>query len=221
MKKKSSYSVINTHKSMLVQTLQFFGVEWVKTPTFLSRLLRGYFNLKPSVPRCIKSWDVSLVLKLLKSWMPLKDLSLKFLTFKLITLVALTTASRAQTLLALDIRHMSIFTDRIVFQVNTLLKTSRPGVPLPKVYLYKYQNPELCVVLTLIEYLKMTSSRRKSSSLFVSHKTFLRVSTSTLARWLKTVLNLSGIDDSRFKAHSFRSTAASVAFDAGGGVRSG
>ena len=67
---------------------------------------------------------------------PLSDLSLKIITYKLVALVALTTAARAQTLSALDIRFISEYMDKFVFQTNQLLKTSRPGVPLPTVVLY-------------------------------------------------------------------------------------
>jgi hypothetical protein len=45
--------------------------------------------------------------------------------------------------------------------------------------------------------------------------TFKSVSTSTNARWLKTVLTLSEIDTSIFQAHSFRSASSSAAFKAG------
>ena len=40
------------------------------------------------------------------------------------------------------------------------------------------------------------------------------VSSSTVARWLKTVLNNAGIDASIFKAHSVRSAATSSASEA-------
>ena len=41
---------------------------------------------------------------------------------------------------------------------------------------------------------------------------FKSVSMKTVARWLKEVLQNSGIDTSFFKAHSFRGAAASAAF---------
>lgn len=50
------------------------------------------------------------------------------------------------------------------------------------------------------EHLKRTNDRRKSSALFQSYKTFLPVTTCTLARWLRTVLEFSGIKI--FTAHS-------------------
>lgn len=41
------------------------------------------------------------------------------------------------------------------------------------------------------------------------------VSSSTIARWLKEVLHLAGIDTSIFKAHSYRSASTSAAFSCG------
>jgi hypothetical protein len=43
---------------------------------------------------------------------------------------------------------MSKFFDKYVFQIQQLLKTSRPGVSLPKVVLYKFDKKELCVFHT-------------------------------------------------------------------------
>lgn len=72
--------------------------------------------------------------------MPLHELSLRLLTLKLITLVALTTASRAQTLVALDLKYMSMFTDMVIFQVQKLLKTCKPITPVHRVVLYKFPD---------------------------------------------------------------------------------
>lgn len=62
MSNKVSYSVVNTHKSMLINTLPYFGVLWVKEPLLLPKLMKGYFNLNPSRPKVRTSWDVSKVL---------------------------------------------------------------------------------------------------------------------------------------------------------------
>jgi hypothetical protein len=78
--------------------------------------------------------------------------------------------------------------------------------------LKRYEKPELCVVKTLLSYINRTKDVRKTSSLLISFVTYDEVTTSTLARWLKSVLELSGINSSIFKAHSFRGAAASGAF---------
>lgn len=219
MRQKLSYSVVNTHKSMLFQTLPFFGVKWVSFSILIPKLMKGYFNIRPTRPKQLFTWDVSTVLQYLFSLYPVSKLSLKLLTYKLIALIALTTAARAQTISALDIRFMSKFLDKYVFQIQQLLKTSKPGKPLPRVALYKFEKPQLCVLHTLDEYLARTSAVRKSSKLFISYKTFTNVTTCTLARWLKEVLFLSGIDVSMFTAHSFRGAAASKALGAGVSIK--
>jgi len=103
------YSVVNTHKTMLFQTLPFFGVLWIKDSVLVSKLLKGYFNIKPVKPRMMNTWDVSIALKCLFTLYPLSELSIKLLTYKLIALIALTTAARVQTISALDITYMSKF----------------------------------------------------------------------------------------------------------------
>jgi hypothetical protein len=55
------------------------------------------------------TWDVSVVLTFLFTLYPWSELSLKLITYKLIALIALATAARAQTISALDINYMSIF----------------------------------------------------------------------------------------------------------------
>ena len=51
-----------------------------------------------------------------------------------------------------------------------------------------------------------------SDTLLISFiKPYHKVSTDTIARWIKTVLHLAGIDTSIFKAHSTRSASTSAA----------
>lgn len=200
---------------MLYQTLPFFGIKWSLDSVLIPRLLKGYFNSKPVTPKLLFTWDVSVVLNYLSTLYPLSDLSLKLLTYKLIALIALTTASRAQTISAMDLQYLTKFMDKYVFQINQLLKTSKPGVSPPNVTLYKFTRKELCVIHTLDEYLNRTSNIRKSTKLFISFKTFNSVTTCTLARWLKQVLMLSGVNISNFSAHSYRSAATSKALQAG------
>ena len=103
MKKGKSYSVLNTHKSMLLQTPIFFYNKWCNNPFLLSKFMKGLYNLNPPAPKYSFTWDVSKVLNYLSSLFPLSELSLKLLTFKLTALIALSTAARAQTLKALSL----------------------------------------------------------------------------------------------------------------------
>ena len=113
---------------------------------------------------------------------------------------------------------MSVYHDKVCFDICTLLKTSRPGRQNPKVVLSMFYNPCLCVVTTRKEYVKRTIKLKKSSLLFVSFITYQAVCTITLASWLKCVLSLSGINSS-FTAHSFRSASTSYAFNKGVSIK--
>ena len=101
-----SYSVINSHKAMLLVTLPFFGNSWTQNCPLIVRFMKGvYFCRKPS-PKYLFTWDVTCVLKFLRSLFPLRKLSLKLLTFKVIALIALAVAPRAQTLVSMDLDYM-------------------------------------------------------------------------------------------------------------------
>ena len=206
--------MVNTHKSMLLQTLNFFDNVWCSNPLFISRFMKGLFNVLLPKPRYTFIWDVSVVLRYLSSLVPLGELSLKLLTLKLTALIALSSAPRAQTLVSLNLDCMSVLNSKVVFQFNNLLKTSKRG----KSYileLYHYENESLCAMHTLMHYIDRTKNLRKSQQLLVSYCSFNPVSSSTIARWLKTVLFNAGIDINQFKAHSYRSAAVSAAFSRG------
>ena len=65
---------------------------------FISRLMKGIFNLRPPFPRYVQTWDVSVVLHYLKFLLPAPLLSIKNLTLKLVMLMALVSLSRANLL---------------------------------------------------------------------------------------------------------------------------
>ena len=82
------------------------------------------------------------------------------------------------------------------------------------------ENEKLCAHSTLLYYVaSRTASIRQSlnsSQVFVSYgKPYKVVSSATLARWLKVVLSLAGIDTSIFKGHSFRGASTSKAVSLG------
>ena len=64
----------------------------------VSRLLKSFEKMRPTIPRYAVTWDVNKVLCMLKSWYPYTGLSLKRLTLKTCMLIALSSSDRAQTL---------------------------------------------------------------------------------------------------------------------------
>ncbi|MCG7879448.1 MAG: tyrosine-type recombinase/integrase [Candidatus Thiodiazotropha taylori] len=199
---------------MLLQTLPFFGNSWCKDCPLIKRFMKGvYFQRKPK-PRYLYTWDVSCVLKYLSSLFPLHKLSLKLLTFKVVALIALATAPRAQTLVSMDLDYMLIKENQVVFSFPDLLKTSREGHSF-SLTLNHYKDEKLCVMHTLLFYLEKVQTKRLSKKVLVSYVTYKEVCTSTVARWLKSILELSGIDTKVFKAHSYRAASTSAAFNRG------
>jgi hypothetical protein len=210
--------VINTHKAMLLQTLIFFENSWCKSCDLISRFMKSVFIHKPATPRYVAVWDVSIVLKYLASLIPLSKLSLKLLTFKTIALIALATAPRAQTLGALNLDNMVVEKQAVVFMFSDILKTSKVGTSF-SLKIEHYVNESLCAMHTLLYYIAVTKDIRLTQYLFISYVTCRAVTSGTLARWLKCVLQLSGIDVSCYKAHSFRSASTSAAFHKGCSIK--
>ena len=76
-------ATIAGYRTARVDHLEFFGREVGKS-LHLNRLLASFYRDKPIVNRGIPTWDLSLVLLSLTKapFEPLKDASLKILTFK-------------------------------------------------------------------------------------------------------------------------------------------
>ena len=74
------------------------------------------------------------------------------LTLKTVTLVALAAAPRAQTLVAMNIDCMKLYSDKIIFVFDSMLKTSRPGRSF-QLELWHFEEEELCVMHTVLFYL--------------------------------------------------------------------
>lgn len=177
--------------------------------------MKGVFNIRPPLPRYQSTWDVGSVLTYLKGLFPLEDLDLRSLSMKLVALLALCSAQRAQALVNLNLDNMSVNGSSVSFIITSLMKTSKLKKVVTTVSFEKYVSKELCPVYTMNHYIKRTKKLRKSRNLIVSFRTFDKICTSTLARWLKSVLFLSGVNTDKFKAHSFRSASTSVAYMSG------
>ena len=131
----------------------------------------------------------------------------------------LSTGHRGQTILSCNLTHVHVGHNKIVFLVDKLLKTSKPGSHISEVSLCSYSDTNLCPVVYLKEYIKRTRKIRQSSQLFVKlSKPHDKISRATLRRWTKTTLTLAGIDTNKYKAHSTRAAATSQAAERGVGV---
>ena len=146
---------------------------------------------------------------------------MKQLTLKTVTLIALTSSNRAQTIHALDINHLKILGNGkgMEFLVPVLLKHSRKGNPAKKVLCVEWDAPELNVCKYVESYLWRTFKYRwkavrlgkeKPTQFFLSHRNGKPVKRASISRWIREVLSLSGIDVNTFKAGSSRSASSSA-----------
>ena len=210
-----SYSALNTARSALSCLLPNVDGVPVGKHDSIKRLLTGFFNIRPSIPRYSHTWDVTPVLDYLRNMHPLTDLSLKSLTLKLTMLLALVTGQRCQTLQKLNLKNLTQG-QQLIFSFDSVLKHSRPGSKSQIVKLSPYElDKALCIVTVINDYIRRTECiRKQESQLLISFvKPHNAVSTDTIARWLKTIMTLSGVDTTIFKAHSCRSASTSKAKD--------
>ena len=210
-----SYSCVNTYRSALSTThVPIDGVPVGQHP-FIIRLLRGMFNLRPSIPRYAVTWDVSVVLSYLKNLPPSNLLTLKELSMKLAMLISLTSADRGQSLALLDIGKKSVTHSKVTFFITDLTKCSVPGKGCKELVIPAFHDKKLCVKYLMNVYLKRTKLLRGNvTKLFISYqKPHRSVGSATLARWIKTVLCKAGVVG--YNAHSTRGAATSAAASAG------
>ena len=158
------------------------------------------------------------VLQFLKTFSPNSSLTLKEITLKLAMLLALVSIQRKQTLLHLNVnsQYMVKSHDAFVFTLSKHVKQSRPNYSVPPVIIPRYTvDPEIGPYVCLEEYIDRTRSLRHDEVLLISMiKPHRAVTAPTLARWIKTVVQWSGIDIDLFKPHSTRHASATAAFDA-------
>ena len=198
----------------------------------LTRLLDSFHTDRPKGRRGIPSWNLSLVLHQLTKapFEPLKEASLKHLTFKTVFLLALGSGKRRSEIhawLHKNIRHqsdwskVSLYPSPSFLSKNQLAKEGPDSVApvvipalAPTLDKSLKGDRSLCPVRALRYYLDRTSDLRQNKELvFVSfNKGFDKdISPATISSWIKqTSLTLHQV-----KAHDFRAFAASKAFQSG------
>ena len=143
--KDLSYSCVNTARSALSSYIFVDGKPVGEHPLVV-RFLKGIFNKRPSLPRYSRIWDVSIVLQKLSKIHPAKKLTLKQLTLKVVTLAALITGQRVQTLHLLHLENLSKTDHCYEFVITENVKTSRPGRHIDQLSLRCSKSRKVCVL---------------------------------------------------------------------------
>ena len=210
-----SYSAINCARSALSTYLGKGSDQLgIGSHPLVSKLMRGIFNSNPPRPRYNHTWDISIVLTMLRGWTPNSGLTLDKLTYKMVMIMALVTAQRVQSLHKLNLDAMTISNGKITFHMQGLLKQDRPGSSGHTLEFLAYPaDTRLCIVTLISRYISVTKSLRGTEkALLISHKKpHHKVTVQTISRWLRVVLDAAGVDTNIFKSHSTRAASTSAA----------
>ena len=153
------YRTINSHRSAISMTRLPIDNVCVGAHPLVFRLMKGIFDLRPVVPKYFKTWDVSGVLKYLISLSPAPFLSLKKMTLKMVMIMAIIKASRADLLHRLDLHYKVYKKDSVLFRVPQLTKTGKPCKPPVEVFFPAFpQDRRQCVVNYLKNFLSTVAS---------------------------------------------------------------
>ena len=152
---KASYSTLNIYRSALsLLNLNDLG----KDPG-LARFFKGLSVIKPQKPKYDSIWDPEPVINYLEKLQPNEEISLENLTKKSVTLLALSTAQRLQTLAIISIDNISISEEKLQIEVPDRTKTSGRNRTQPFLNIPKFENrPNLCVVAVIQAYLRRTKA---------------------------------------------------------------
>ena len=211
------YSAINTARSALSSIITEGNTPIGEHP-LICRLMKGVFQLKPSLPKYSYIWDVGQLFSYFQEPPTIASLSLKELSYTTTTLLCLLPGQRCQTLHAMDLRYIQVLPDRLHISIHQVHKTTKPGKHQAPFEIQSFPSNEcLCIEKRIHEYLSRTAPLRKNhTQLFNSFQSpFQPVFKDTIARWVKETLKLAGIDTSKFSAHSCRAASTSAAHKAG------
>ena len=218
-----SYGSLNAYRSAISSTHDRVDGMSIGQHPLVCRLLTGVFNSNPPQPRYTSTWDVSVVVSYLKSLPSNSTLPLKSLTLKTVMLMALTRPSRSADLCMLSIDQYRLTPESLSFIPTGLTKQSRVSNITNEIFFNRFTEDEsICPVTTTLQYIRRTESLRLPSTMDKQMKLFISwikphhsVTSSSIARWLKTILKQAGIDTSIFKAHSTRGASVSAAKNMG------
>ena len=138
------------------------------------------------------------------------------MSVKTVTLLSLIGIPRGAETHQFDLRFLSPYKDRNVFELNGTVKNVQEGErPKPIMFHSHEDDPKLCPVKSLTDYMHLTDPWRKEgepTALFLSYiSPHKPITKPRLAGWLKQALLLAEVDTQVFQAHSFRGAASSKA----------
>ena len=215
LKASIGYSGIATAKAALNTFIKIDG-KYLGKHELVTRFMLGIAKQLPRVPKYSSIWDPDQVVAFLKQWSPARKLNLLQLSAKTATLILLVTGQRPQILHYLDLHYMEIKNASVTFTITQNLKHTRGNAPATTLALRSYHDKRVCVITYIRAYLARVEKIRNDTAFFISTtKPHKAATQSTLSRWVKLVLQKSGINVHTFGAGSTRAATANAAFRKG------
>ena len=234
-------STLSGYRTAISNTLKHSSGLDISSSEEISSLIRSFFLRQPRVRNPIPSWNLSLVLKMLRQppFEPLTSVPIKFLTFKVVFLLTLASGKRRSEIHAIERNSISWPEDksqitlRVIpeFIAKTQLSADVGSLqPIVVKSLSQFlsegmiEDLKLCPVRAIFCYLDRTKKEglvKHKRLLFVSHKPGIcrDITRSTISSWLKQTICLAyksssqtDWDAHKVKAHQVRAFAASTAF---------
>ncbi|CAB0014284.1 unnamed protein product, partial [Nesidiocoris tenuis] len=172
--------------SLSPSTLKQYGQNDVGSHPLVKRFVRGVFRLRPPRPKYTSTWDPGAVLDFVKSS---NESSFKDTSAHLVTLMALATGQRLQTLSLIRLPNIQQETGGVRIFIPDLIKTSRPNAEQPTLWFPFFgKEPSLCVASRILQYLstsKQFRGSRHDTFLISTTKPFGPASSQTLSRWIR------------------------------------
>ena len=178
----SSYGTLNPQWS----AISLISDQKIGEDAPVTRFLKGCFKLKPTKSKYTSTQDINVVLDFLEDLGPSEGLSFQQLSEKIVTIIALISAHRAQTLSKIKISNIRYIGSENEIIITDIIKTSAPGRPQPILRLPECKDrPNLCLAACVNFYVKYTESFRNSEdSLFLSIKNPRKISQYLLRLYL-------------------------------------
>ena len=191
------YSSINSYCSDISLVHEKIDGYNIGQHPLVTRLIKEVFHVRPPLPRYTHTWSVQRVLDYLRSLGDNKDFSLKHLSWKVAMLLALTRPSRSADLSQLDLSRRVYKPDGVCFHPSSLAKQSRQSSKIANFFFLLFLDDILlCPIAAIKAYEEKTTLFRGKETrlLLATIKPHRAVSSSSVACWLKSLLEASGID---------------------------
>ena len=189
----SSLGVI---RSAISSAMEPYEGQKVGNHPLIIDFFKGLANNRPKKPKQTPCWSAQQVLDTFLSWGENSSISIKLLTWKVATLMALASAGRSQELAHLDWNFKQETPEGILFKLSTHKKNRKATEDPGHLYISKIDQKGICPVQTLLSYIERTKIYRNPSGPNLLFRSLLKhdqgVAPNTISRWITNSIAESG-----------------------------